>query len=420
MNIRKYIDFVNENNEDSRDSLHYYCFDWDDNILHMSTVIHVDKKEGDNWVPMDVSTEEFAKIRNDKENYRLRDNNPDEAFNEFKDEGPRADQAFIEDVKDAISQGRFAPSWDKFLQCLVDGSIFAIITARGHEPNSIKEAVRYIIETQLNQQQQDEMMQNLMGFNEEFDEPFEMLIDEYLDLNYYFGVSSNYFMKKFKKQLGITPGGALNPEKAKEVALKYFIDKMHKYGKEIGAQVRIGFSDDDPKNVEHVEKVMRGELSIKYPLSTLRVYDTSKRGYKKITINENLENMEDDEVNPEYEWFVVFNNSTVISGWEYEEDAWDSYNEMIEGDMELENSLSVMDLEECKLEEIDPFDYENWANLSDVYKPTNESKKIKKARKTTSENHGMAIDVKDALPKEDLGNDKMKMESFSEFIKKTK
>lgn len=426
--IRKYTDFMNEMREndeepkDNRDSLHYYCFDWDDNLLHMTTVIHMEKKEGESWVPFDASTEEFAKIRGDKENYRLLNNDPDAAFCEFKDEGPRKDKAFIEDVKDAISKGRFAPSWNKFIECLIDGSIFSIITARGHEPNSIKEAVRYIIETQLNQSQQDEMVQNLMSFNDEFDEPFDMLVDEYLDLNYYFGVTSNYFMGKFKKKLGIAPGSAMNPELAKEIALKFFIEKVHKYGKEIGAQVRIGFSDDDPKNVEHVEKVMRGELSIKYPLSTLRVYDTSKRGYKKIEINENMDLARNgvDVVNPEYEWFVVHNNTIVISGWEYEEDAWDSYNEIIEDDMELESSINVMSLEECEEEGLDPFDYDNWSNLSDLTDLTNESKKFKKYKTKTSssDNNGMAIDVKNALPKEDLGNDKMKLESFSKFKNK--
>jgi hypothetical protein len=144
-------------------------------------------------------------------------------------------------------------------------------------------------------------------------------------------------------------------------------------------------SDDDPKNVEHIEKVMRDELSIKYPLSTFRVYDTSKRGYRKIAINEDVS---DNVVNPDYEWFVVHNNK-VISGWEYEDDAWDHYNEIVENDMEAENSLSVMDIEECEEEDIDPFNYDNWSNFpfdSDIISDQDEAK----------------------------------MESFTEFIKKLK
>ena len=59
-------------NADSKDQyLHYYAFDWDDNILNMPTVIHMDKLVGDEWIPTDVSTADFAEVRNDKENWRL-------------------------------------------------------------------------------------------------------------------------------------------------------------------------------------------------------------------------------------------------------------------------------------------------------------------------------------------------------------
>ena len=79
-----------------------------------------------------------------------------------------------------------------------------------------------------------------------------------------------------------------------------------------------------------------------------------------------------------------------------------------------------MSLEECEEEGLDPFDYDNWSNLSDLTDLTNESKKFKKYKTKTSssDNNGMAIDVKNALPKEDLGNDKMKLESFSKFKNK--
>src|ERR1035437_2422076 len=128
--IRKYSFFINEN----RRSLAYAAYDWDDNLLHMGTKIHMEKKDGDSWIPVDLSTEEFAKARGDKENYRY----ASDAFAEFGDSGKRGSNAFLEDVKQAISKGRFAPSWSKFKQTLIDGSIFAIITARGHEPETIK------------------------------------------------------------------------------------------------------------------------------------------------------------------------------------------------------------------------------------------------------------------------------------------
>jgi hypothetical protein len=48
--------------------LHYYALDWDDNILHMPTKILMDKKVGGDWVPTEVSTAQFAEVRNDQQN----------------------------------------------------------------------------------------------------------------------------------------------------------------------------------------------------------------------------------------------------------------------------------------------------------------------------------------------------------------
>ena len=52
------------------DNIRGYSFDWDDNILFMPTTIKMEKKESLVWVPVNVSTEEFAELRNDPD-YRL-------------------------------------------------------------------------------------------------------------------------------------------------------------------------------------------------------------------------------------------------------------------------------------------------------------------------------------------------------------
>jgi hypothetical protein len=48
----------------------------------------------------------------------------------------------------------------------------------------------------------------------------------------------------------------------------------------IGASISFGMSDDDIRNVLHVEKVFK-ELKEIYPDTIFRLYDTSKRGYSK-------------------------------------------------------------------------------------------------------------------------------------------
>lgn len=262
--IKRFFEFHSSNVE-----LHYYALDWDDNILHMPTKILMDKKEGGEWVPTKVSTAEFAIVRQDSENYRIRNNDPKEAFSEFRDTGVRGDRAFLEDVMLAIDKSAFAPSWPSFLKCLSEGALFAIITARGHEPDSIRMGVEFIIDNVLSEDQKFLMYNNcLQHFSRfEFQNVDKIdriprgqlsktpLIEVYLNHCYYFGVSSESFASEFGES------SASNPEKAKEIALKYFIDKCNNFGKDIGAKtVSVGFSDDDPKNVEHVEKFFREHL----------------------------------------------------------------------------------------------------------------------------------------------------------------
>lgn len=256
--------------------LHYYALDWDDNILHMPTKILMDKKVGEEWVPTEVSTAQFAEVRNDQENYRIRNNNPVEAFSEFRDTGIRGDNAFLEDVKSAINKKAFAPSWEAFIKCLSEGAIFAIITARGHQPQSIRKGVEFIIDEVLSKMPSlnpnftlaDEMYQNLRKFSLAFrmDIPNESghlkgqvstnpLVKKYLDSCSFYGVSSQSFADEFGQ------ASASNPEVAKELALNYFIERCNEFGESIGAKsVSIGFSDDDPKNVEHVRKFFKEKL----------------------------------------------------------------------------------------------------------------------------------------------------------------
>lgn len=266
--IRKFGDYIKES---SNLELHYYAFDWDDNILHMSTVIHMDQKVGDGWLPIDVSTAEFATLRNDKQGYRLRNNDPGEAFCEFRDFGPRGGKAFLEDTMDAVNQGRFAPAWEAFIKCLSEGSIFAIVTARGHEPETIKSAVEYIINNILTDDQKFSLYSHCLK-NAYLFSPGDVgqfsripkdkltespLIQVYLDNCDFYGVSSESFRNEFGQ------GSTENPEVAKEMALDKFIEKCNHFGEKIGAKsVSIGFSDDDPKNVDHVKKFFKEKSAL--------------------------------------------------------------------------------------------------------------------------------------------------------------
>jgi hypothetical protein len=292
--IKRFFNFISESTNGRE--LHYASFDWDDNILHMPTVIHMDQKVGSKWLPVDVSTSDFAKVRNDKENYRLRDNSGDLAFSEFRDFGPRGQKAFLEDTKKALSEGLYAPSWDAFIKTLSDGAIFSIITARGHEPESIRESVEYIINNVMTNDEKFLMyshcLKNAYFFSKEDVDKFERspnelengditktpLISRYLDSCSFYGVSSNSFADEFGKS------SASSPEKAKEMALDKFVKKCNDYGHKIGAKsVSIGFSDDDPKNVDHVQKFFKEKSALSNNLGhemKLNVYNTNDRTIK--------------------------------------------------------------------------------------------------------------------------------------------
>ena len=249
--------FKSFNESKHKNVLLFYAFDFDDNILNMPTVIHMDNLVNGEWVPADVSTAQFAEVRNDADNWRLVNNNPDQAFCEFRDFGPRGESAFLTDAKEAISKGSFGPAWDDFIECLKNGSIFAIITARGHEAPAMRMAIEWIIDNQLSQADLYEMYNNLKKFvylykNDIAHERIlrgnpshNPLVKAYLDKCDFVGVSSPS-----------RAGSAANPEKAKEEALLQFNSKINRLASSIGMKAKVGFSDDDLKNVKHIEDLI--------------------------------------------------------------------------------------------------------------------------------------------------------------------
>lgn len=258
-----------------------YVFDWDDNILYMPTTIKMDKKDGNSWSPIDVSTEDFTQVRSNS-NYRFRDNNPDLAFVDFRESKP-----FIEDVKKAIHHNKFAPSADKFKEALIFANPFAINTARGHEPNILKEGVKIFIDMVLTDEEKSTMLDNIRkslklseGLND------GQAIDLYLDdMGEFYPVSSGEFGERFNLDVS---GDASNPEEAKKVAIEHFTKKIFdNVEKLIGSDYQkfsVGFSDDDIGNVRAVEQFIEDELSIIYPEINFVVYDTSDKGKRKMVI----------------------------------------------------------------------------------------------------------------------------------------
>jgi hypothetical protein len=257
-----YYQFILESNKINRK---YYIFDWDDNILQMPTQIYLyDKEKGEE---ISVSTEEFSKVRND-DNYEY----VDHSFVEFSDNGEMGDEAFIEDTKKALSKNKFSPSWDDFIECLRNGSLFAIVTARGHKPESIKDGVKYIIANVLSDEDFDDLIANLISFKSFYDNvniqedynEYE-LIDEYLDKCGFYPISNEEIYNKFK----LHP--QKNQEELKLACIEDFTAKVKDLSKSNKAEMSmtIGFSDDDYKNASVVAK--HSDIPVYYTKDTKKL-----------------------------------------------------------------------------------------------------------------------------------------------------
>ncbi len=273
----------------------YYMFDWDDNILHMPTRIHLEKKTAKGWAPYDVSTAQFARIRRTMKDCRPLGDDWDRAFSDFYDVGRRGTNAFLDDTRKALrpiieGRARGAPSFQKFRKALVEGRLFAIITARSHSSASIRKGVEYFIRSVLTPAEKREMLANLRGYIAYFDGDPDALSDkavlkQYLDLCRYRGVTS----PEFQQLMGRKLGGSESPEEAKQFAIREFV--QHAMGlvrdRRKAAKISIGFSDDDRKNIEAVEEFIRHELAREYPGVKFAVYDTSdprRRKGRKLVI----------------------------------------------------------------------------------------------------------------------------------------
>jgi hypothetical protein len=227
----------------------YYSFDLDDNILKMNTKIYM--KDVNNNI-IEVSTDDFVEKRNDP-NYKL----IEWSFKDFKDK-----DKFLIHTKEAIENKQYAVSYNDFKKCLINGSLFSIITARGHEPEVIRNGIKYFINNVLSETEYFNMLNNLSKKEKEYNniniKDSNMLIDRYLNYCRYYPINSEYIKNKFK--------GIKTQEDLKKESLKDF----KKYIESFGNKYIIGFSDDDINNI----KIIKNEN-----LDNVKIYYTKKEKY---------------------------------------------------------------------------------------------------------------------------------------------
>jgi len=289
MNIRKHVfNYLNKGNlnegftDEGRPDTKYYAFDWDDNLLFMPTSIIL-LSDKDDEVPM--STEDFAEHRQQigKEPFNYKGTAiVDFAPNPFRNFRSEGDKRFVLDS--LLAQP--GPSWNDFVECINGGSIFAIITARGHNPKTLREAVYNLI------------MSDHLGINSK---TLSGNLKRYRNLGSDVNVEGKTITTLTKNELNeylnlcrfepvtFGDGDASNPEEGKIKAMRNFIGYCKEMAQEIGEKAFfkndivnneiepiIGFSDDDERNIEK----MKGFLEKEYEKSPVKTYLT-KGGNKK-------------------------------------------------------------------------------------------------------------------------------------------
>ena len=234
-----------------------YSFDLDDNLLRLPTLIYLKDENGG---VKEFSTSEFEKIRSNLGKLGLR-------ISKDSFEGFRDNEQFIVDINNSVKAG----SWRNLEKCIVKhASIFAIITARGHSPLTIRKGLRQAIINNISDEQLEIFVQNFLSkYNIEIDDKsVENVLDVYLDLCKFYPVSDEGIKNKF---------GSEDISELKFLAFEDFRGYVTKYIKEFFGEdttVKIGFSDDSSS---HLNKMVNNILA----KEGLFFYRTDSEGKKK-------------------------------------------------------------------------------------------------------------------------------------------
>ncbi|MBT3405261.1 hypothetical protein HN832_04770 [archaeon] len=215
-----------------------YSFDLDDNLLKLPTKVFLEDAKGN---LKEFSTLNFEKIRPQMKKLGFKTNS--NSFKSFED-----NKQFLKDIEKATLAG----SWKNIETCLVKhASIFAIITARRHNPETLKQGIKRAILKNFSKEQ-------LEKFSKKFIEKYsikkignqkfsEKILDQYLELCKFYPVNNPEIKKQFNSE---------DTSELKSFAFADFQKYINNHVKEnFGAEtkIKIGFSDD---SITHLNKMI--------------------------------------------------------------------------------------------------------------------------------------------------------------------
>jgi hypothetical protein len=268
--LKNWRGFVNEGiTSQGKIVFNYYAFDWDDNLMKMPTKILFKEtdKETDTDKIVQVDTHKFAQIRSKLPELGLEYLPNEGSFINFRD-NDKANEQF---KSDALSAPIVSGPWTKFVKAINMGSYFAIITARGHSPQTLKEAVKGLIDANREGIKKERLIRSLKRYRKllgQPDVPPEMLVEDYLNNCQFSPVSNPQISGAYKTQdeSGNEVNAAASPEELKVKEFDRFEKSMISKSQDMNVilgqgnqfiesgEFRIGFSDDDIKNIKHFAK----------------------------------------------------------------------------------------------------------------------------------------------------------------------
>jgi hypothetical protein len=138
----------------------FYFFDFDDNIIFLTTPIYLFHKKTGEELP--VQSGEYAKIRpllgrdGPFKDYELIDDDRVGSFRNFRDlqlgfldRLMRRSQPFVAEIERLLSRPDLewkGPSWDCFFHAVYNERPISVITARGHAPVTVKQGISKLVE----------------------------------------------------------------------------------------------------------------------------------------------------------------------------------------------------------------------------------------------------------------------------------
>lgn len=234
----------------------FYFFDFDDNVAFLSTPVYLFHRDSGAELP--ISSGEYAQVQRSigrngpYADYRIDLCDAKGTFRRFRDRDPQAlaklasagKQAFVEDLAAALGMPDVhwkGPSWSCFLHAALNQRPTALITARGHRPETIREGMDLFVER------------------------------GHLPARPNFLAIYPVTNKAVRAALGDAEG-ARSVAELKRAAIRASVERaIELYG--LNPHHRFGMSDDDPHNVELISEEMK-ELKARYPEMSFFVIET--------------------------------------------------------------------------------------------------------------------------------------------------